>query len=396
MKPIEVDETLTELVVSWRRHLHAHPELSYQEEETASFVEERLREMGLRPTRVAKTGVVALVEGAREGKTVALRADMDALPIVEETGLPFSSKRPGVMHACGHDAHTAILLGAAKLLSSNREVIRGCVKLIFQPAEEAAPRGGAPSMIEAGVLDEPRVEAILGLHVWPDLPLGEIGIKEGAMSAASDPFRIEVLGKSAHASTPHYGVDAIAICGPLLSALHSIVSRQVSPTDQAVVTVGTIQGGQRYNVLADRVEMRGTARTYDPAVRDRVERAIRSAVEGICSSMGGTGVLEYNRGYPPTVNDPFVTEVMRSLIRDLFGEEALFEVRQPALGGEDFAFYAERVKGAFMWLGCRPKEVPVEEFPTLHNGRFNPDERCLPIGVKLLANGALRLLEVLG
>ena len=384
-----------ERVVEWRRTIHRNPELSQQEERTAARVAEVLSGLGLEVrSRVGGHGVVGLLRGGKgEGRTVALRADMDALPMCEETGLPYASETDGVMHACGHDAHTAMLLGAACVLDEMRDELKGNVKFIFQPAEELNPTGGAPGMIADGVLEEPHVDALFALHVWPAYETGQVVMKAGPQMGASDRIYLTVEGRTAHGSAPHQGVDAILIAAQVVSGLQSIVSRTVAPLDAAVVTIGTIRGGYRYNVIADRVELEGTVRTLEPETQDALPGLIERTASGIARALGGDCTVRYVKGYPPTVNDPELFRLAAASIRGSLGEACLVEPEKPDLGGEDFSFFARERPGLMAWLGCRPAGVPREAMAVLHNTRFAPDEGCFPYGVRFLASCALDFLK---
>jgi amidohydrolase len=379
------------------KDFHRHPEPSYEEFRTSSKVAEILKSLGLKvKTEVGGTGVVALLEGAESGPVIALRADMDALQIKEETGWEFASENEGIMHACGHDSHTAMLLGAAHIISEMKDNIKGAIKFIFQPAEEYSPTGGAPGMIRDGALQDPEVAAILGIHVWPTLKTGELGIREGVMSAASDRLQISISGKSTHAATPDFGVDAIVIASQVVSSLQTLVSRNVSPLDSAVITIGKFSGGSRYNIVADKVELDGTVRTFDPETRKKMARRIEEIVHGTVTAMGGTCEVNYRWGYPSVMNDPKVTAIATGSILKVAGENGLYNISLPNLGGEDFAFFSEKVPAAFAWVGCRPEHIPVDDFPKLHNNKFIPDENALPVGVKYLCQAALDTLEKVG
>lgn len=380
-------------VIEHRRWLHAHPELTGKEEKTAAYIAAALRDMGLEPTEnVGGYGVTALIHGKNPGKCVGLRADFDALPLTEVTGLPFASQNPGVTHACGHDCHTAMLLGAAYALLELRDQFDGTVKLIFQPAEEDPMASGARKMIDEGVLENPKVDGMFGQHVWPQYPLGQVAVRNGAMMASSDRFFITVRGKSSHGSAPEHGIDAIAIAAQVITALQTIVSRSVSPLDSAVVTIGLISGGKRYNVIADEVKMEGTCRNLNPVVRNampaRMEKIIKGAVEGL----GGTYEFTYFMGYSPTVNDPHKFETIRDSIVEACGSDALAIPETSALGGEDYSFYCEKVPSGFFWLGCRDPEQPMEQTAPIHNGGFNPMEEALPIGMEVMLTAALKFL----
>jgi len=377
-----------------RRRIHKLPELSGEERETAALVATVLEEHGIEVrTGVGGYGVVGVLRGSVEGPCVALRADMDALPMEEKTGLPWASELKGVMHACGHDAHTAMLLGAMCVLSEMKSELAGTVKCIFQPAEEANPVGGAPAMIQRGALKTPDVDAIFGMHVWPSLVTGTLGTRSGALMGASDRLFLTVRGKGAHGSEPENGVDAISIAAQILTALQTIVSRNVSPLDAAVVSIGTIKGGNRYNVIADEVVLEGTVRTINPETQEKMPGRIEAIVRGIARGMGGDCDMEYVKGYPPLMNDPELAKTAFSVLKKVVGEEKIVHVEKPALGGEDFAFFSREIPALFLWLGCRPEGVPKEEMPPLHNNRFLPDEKALSLGVETLVSCALEYLE---
>ncbi len=381
-------------VIEIRRDIHRHPELSGEEERTASRVADILSSLGIEFREgIGGNGVVGAIRGAGgPGRVCALRADMDALPMTEQTNLAYSSETEGVMHACGHDTHTAMLLGAAMVLARMKDDFAGTVKFVFQPAEEANPTGGAPAMIEAGALEDPHVDAMVGLHVWPSLATGEIGIRPGAMMGASDRVFVTVRGRSSHGSEPDRGVDAIAAAGQILSAFQTIVSRNVSPLDAAVLSIGTIRGGYRYNVIADEVVMEGTVRTLSPKVQDMMPERIRQIAGGIATAFGATAEIRYVKGYPPLLNDPTVTATVREALHSVSGARVL-DVEHPAMGGEDFSFFARVVPSAFLWLGCRPEGVDPATFAPVHNTGFTPDEACFPYGVEALVRSAISVAD---
>jgi amidohydrolase len=381
-------------VTEWRRAIHRCPELSAHEEKTAALVAEVLDGLGIHVQKgVGGHGVVGLLKGGRPGKTVGLRADMDALPMQEETGLPFASGTSGVMHACGHDTHTAMLMGAACVLSEMKDELDGCVKFIFQPAEELNPIGGAPGMIEDGVLENPHVDSIFALHVWPGCETGQIATRAGALMGASDRIFLKVSGKTAHGSAPHHGIDAIMIASQIVGGLQTIVSRTVAPLDSAVISIGTIKGGYRYNVVADKVEMEGTVRTLYPATRDRLPGLIEAAAQGYARALGGDASLEYVRGYPPTLNAPELFGLVSEVVPASLGEGSLVVIESPDLGGEDFSFFARERPALMAWLGCRPAGMDPRDMAVLHNTRFEPDEACFPCGVRFLASCAAGFLS---
>jgi amidohydrolase len=384
-------------VTEWRRAIHRCPELSTQEEKTAALVAEVLAGLGIEVQKnVGGHGVVGLLKGSGKGaagKTVGLRADMDALPMQEETNLSFASATPGVMHACGHDTHTAMLLGAACVLAELKEELPGTVKFIFQPAEELNPTGGAPGMIKDGVLENPRVDAIFALHVWPGLETGTVASRAGALMGASDRIFLTVSGKTSHGSAPHQGIDAIMIASQIVGGLQTIVSRTVAPLDSAVVSIGTIKGGYRYNVIADSVEMEGTVRTLSPDTQNRMPGQIERAAQGYARALGGDASVRYVRGYPPTLNAPELFQIASETVSASMGAEHLVNVESPDLGGEDFSFFARERPCLMAWLGCRPAGKSPAETAVLHNTRFDPDESCFPYGVRFLTSCAMDFLK---
>lgn len=350
-----------------------------------------LRDMGLEPTEhVGGYGVTALIQGAGPGKCVGLRADMDALQLTESTGLACTSLNPGMAHSCGHDTHTAMLLGAAYVLNELKDTFNGTVKLIFQPSEENAADSGAKKMIADGVLQNPTVDAVFGQHVWPTFPVGKIGVRSGPMMAASDRFFITVKGKSSHGgSSPEEGIDAIMIASYVVAALQSIVARNVSPLKSTVISIGTIRGGTRYNVVADEVVLEGTCRNLDLNVRDTMPGRIENIIKGVTEGMGGSYEFRYVPGYSPTVNDPEMYEIVRDSIVDILGEDGLIIPEYSSLGGEDFSFYSKEVPCAFFWLGCHDESKPL--YP-IHHGSFAPAEEALPVGMEVMVSSALKFL----
>lgn len=336
------------------------------------------------------TAVVGLVRGARPGKTVALRADIDALPIREETGAEYASARDGLMHACGHDAHTAILLGAARWFSEHRADLAGNVKLLFQPAEETD--GGAEIMISGGCLENPRVDYVLGLHVMPYLPVGRIETKKGALNGSSTSLGFTVRGLSCHAAYPERGVDAIMIAAHVVTALHSLVSRCVSPLEAAVLTIGTIHGGTVSNIVADEVTMKATLRTTSDATRDLLVARARAIVENIAGSLGGTGSVDVSYGYTALVNDPAVVDVVAAAADDILGPGSVDWKEKPSMGVEDFSFFCRERPGAFYHLGCGNEARGITS--PLHSPTFDIDEDCLPLGVAMQVASTLKLLAL--
>ncbi len=382
---------ISERLTADRRHLHQHPELGFQEFETSRFVQRRLADLGI-PFRapVATTGVVAVIDGTAPGpgRTVLLRADMDALPIQEESDLPYRSTVDGMMHACGHDAHTAILLGVAEVLLGERGRFAGSVKLVFQPCEERFP-GGAMTMIEEGVLENPRVDAAFGLHCTPQLETGTLGYRAGPVSAASDRFTIRVHGKGGHAARPNSCVDAVVVAAQTVVMLQTLISRETSPLQPAVVTVGAIHAGDAHNVIPGEAEIRGTVRTYDAALRATLGHRVREVAEGVARTMRAEAEVLYTMGYPPLVNDAAMTRLAREAGIEIVGSDNVVEAEQ-ALGGEDMAYFMQRVPGCFFRLGTgnRARGITFGN----HHARFNVDDAALPIGVAAMCAAALRFL----
>lgn len=384
-------ETYTETVTQHYYHLHAHPELSGQEKETAAYIAAQLRKMGLHPTEnMGGYGVTAVIEGRSKGKCIGLRADIDALPIAEQTGLPFASQNPGIMHACGHDAHAAMLLGTAFVLNEMRDAFDGCVKLIFQPSEENSADSGAKKMIADGVLENPHVDAIIGQHIEVLEDTGIISTRAGVASASSDRFFITLKGTGSHAARPHMGVDTIVVGAQIVSALQSIVSRNVDPRQSAVLTIGKFNGGDRYNVLANHTHMEGTCRNLDPHSRDLMEAKMETIVKSIAQSMGAECDFRYIRGYPSIMNAPQMVELVRETVTELYGEEKVNIPNQISMGGEDFSFYAEKVPAVFIRTGCHKPGTPVL---STHNEHLVVDMDCFPIGIRVMATTALKYLQ---
>lgn len=376
-------------LVAWRRHLHMHPELSYAETETSAFVRARLLALGLEPSApmAGGTGLTCLVRGREDGPTVALRADMDALPIQEDGAAPYVSRNPGVAHLCGHDGHTTMLLGAASLLAKHPPK-RGNVKLLFQPAEEGG--AGAARMIEDGALDGPAVEAIYALHVDPRVPTGRTGVVVGPANAAADTIEIEVKGAGGHAAYPHLSVDAVTVAAQVVTALQHVVSRHTDPLLPLVVTIGTIRGGFASNVIAPSVTMQGTVRSFDPGLRERMPALIERVVQGVVAAHGATATVGYEPGYPATVNDAALLPTFEAASAAVMGE-GRNALMAPTMGAEDFSYYAQRVPGMIVRLGVRNEALGFVH--PLHHPRFDLDEDALPLGAALLADVATRWLE---
>ncbi|MDP3487485.1 MAG: amidohydrolase [Bacillota bacterium] len=372
-------------VIQLRRHLHANPEVGYEEHATSSFVAEKLREYGLEVQGVGGTGVIGVLAGYQPGPCVALRADMDALEVQEATGLPFASTN-GKMHACGHDGHTAMLLGAAKVLSQHRDSIAGTIKFFFQPAEECAPFGGAKSLIEAGAMNNPTVDYIYALHLWPDIPFGKVGLKSGPLMSASDRLRIDITGKGGHGAMPHQAVDAVVVASQVVSSLQTIVSRTVDPLDAAVVTIGSLHAGQRYNVIAETAHLDGTVRTQNEAVRKALPERITTLVQSVAVGMGAKAEVNYELGYPTLYNNAQAIDMLRKASVSVLGDDSTVELERPSMGGEDFAFFLEFAVGAMFWLGC--KGPNTSSYP-IHNPKFDFDESVMVRGMAVFCAAAL-------
>jgi len=393
-------------VIEWRRDLHEHPELGNREKRTSGIVAKQLRKLGLRVrTGVAHTGVVAVLRGSSERPVVALRADMDALPVTEETGLPFASRvrttyqgsEVGVMHACGHDAHTAILLGVATALASVRDRLPGTVLFLFQPAEEGPPpgeRGGASLMLEEGAFADPAPDAVFGLHVSPFQNSGEIGVVPGAAMASSDRLTVRVKGRGAHAGYPWRGIDPIPVAAQIVLALEALPARQVDTRVGSVVSFGAIHGGVRYNIIPDEVELTGTIRALGQEVREQLHERIRRTAKGIAESAGATAEVQIDQGNSITYNDPDLVERIRPTLERVAGHERV-TLPLPWTGAEDFSRYQERVPGVFFFLGTNPPGVALADAPPNHTPRFVLDEGALEIGVRALAQLAVDTLAAL-
>jgi len=394
-------------VVAWRRHIHQHPELGNREFETAAMVAAHLRELGMEvQTGVAHTGVVGVLRGGRPGPVVGLRADMDALPVEERVDLPFRStvraeylgESVPVMHACGHDTHVAILMGVAQVLASQREQLAGTVKFVFQPAEEGAPPGedgGAEMMVAEGVLKNPDVEVMFGLHIGSTDPVGMVGARPGGVMASADDFRIVIRGKQAHGAYPWMSVDPIVTSAHIITQLQTIVSRSAPLLEgAAVVTVGSINGGLRSNIIPGEVELKGTLRALQPETRALLQQRVRDIVTHVSASMGAEASIElpYTTAYPVTYNDPQLAARATRVLEQTLGAEKVF-TGNPVTGAEDFSFYAELVPSFFFRLGGRPPDVAAEDAPAHHTPYFFVDEAALPVGVRSLTALTLDYLE---
>jgi len=387
----EANELFPQLV-AWRRDFHAHPELGFQEIRTAGIVAKHLHDLGLEvSTGVGKTGVVAMVEGddaAEDAPTLLLRFDMDALPIHEETGLPFASQNPGVMHACGHDGHTAIGMGVARLLVQHRQDLKGRVKLVFQPAEEGV--GGASAMIADGVLENPKPAAAFAMHLWSRLPLNQVVVQPGPVWAAADKFELIIHGKGGHGATPHDTIDATLVAAQVVVALQSIVSRNVNPTDTAVVTVGSLQSGSAGNVISEKAVLQGTVRSFNQEVRSLLHRRIDEVAAGVCAAFGATHEFSLPGGCPAVINSPEGAALMQQVAEAVVGPEQVAQMT-PMMVGEDMSEFLNRAPGCFVLVGAASPETGL--YSPHHSPTFDFDERMLPTGVALMANTAFAWLD---
>ena len=376
-------------LVNIRRHLHENPELGFEEVATAQYIADYLAGLGLEVTRqVAKTGVVALIRGVQPGKTVAIRADMDALPIQELNEVPYKSKHPGKMHACGHDAHVAAAIGAARILWELRDQINGNVKFIFQPAEEAP--GGAEPMIAAGVLENPTVDAIIGGHVWGGLESGIIEVMSGPTMASSDIIRLKIIGKGGHAAQPHTTIDPIVIASEIVGALQKIVSRQTDPFESVVISICSFHAGDVFNVIPHSAYLEGAVRTLNNELRQELPQKIEKIIKGITEPYGATYELDYYLGYPVTVNDPGVTETVRRAAISVLGGDKVRVAARASMGGEDYAYFLNKVPGTYIRIGTRNPEKGICQ--EMHHPRFDIDEAVLELTPVVYAQAAFDLL----
>lgn len=389
---LEEVKNIEEDIISWRRDLHQMPELGLDLPNTSKYVQEKLTEIGIEYyTVVNGNGIVGIIKGDNEGKTIALRADMDALPIKEETELEFASTN-GYMHACGHDAHTAILLGAAKVLNDNKDKINGNVKLLFQPGEEYP--GGALPMIQEGVMDNPKVDAVLGLHVGSilkEIPSGKIGVSYGPMMASMDRILIKIKGKGSHGAYPEDSIDPISTAAEVISALQRVVSREIKAIDPAVLSITRIEGGFNQNIIPDDVEIEGTVRTVNNETRQFIAKRIEEITKGITSAMRASCEVQYDFKYPPLINSEEFTKKFVESAKKVISEDDIYEMKSPVMGGEDMAYFLENAPGTFFFLS-NPKEIGGEAYPH-HNSKFALDEEKFHIGSSILVQAVLDFLK---
>ncbi|MCL5021000.1 MAG: M20 family metallopeptidase [Bacteroidetes bacterium] len=380
-------------IVKLRRHLHQYPELAFEERYTNKVIAHELSRLNIKTKNgVAGTGIVGILESNKRGRVIALRADMDALPVNEETGLPFASKHLGKMHACGHDTHMSMLIGAAKILSKFRKELNGTVKFLFQPSEEKNP-GGAPSMIKSGALSNPEVDVIFGQHITPDLPVGAVGIRPGPTMASADEIYITIYGKGGHGAKPHQAIDPILISAHVITALQAIISRSRNPLDASVLTIGSIHGGTATNIIPDSVKLTGTFRAMNERWRAEAHLLIKQTAEQTARGLGGKCKVEISRGYPVLINSEAETEFVRKAACELLGKKSAVNI-PPVMGAEDFAYYLQKKPGTFWWIGGSSRKTG--RTTSLHSSRFKIDETAMIYGAAFLAYLTLRYLSGLG
>ena len=375
-----------EYIIAMREYFHENPELSFKEFKTADRLEKELRDMGLNPKRITETGIIADIKGNGK-KTVAIRADIDALPVTEENKVDYVSKNKGVMHACGHDTHMAMLLGAAKMLIAEKEKLNGNIRLIFQPAEELPP-GGAVGMIENGALEN--VDFVIGQHIMGFIPKGKIAIYYKEMMANADEFDIKIHGKGGHGSAPQDSIDAVYITAHLIEMLNTIVSREIDPQEPAVITTGTVNAGYRYNIIAAHAELTGTVRTFSTEIQDKIIKRIREILEGLKSIYGITYEYEYKKGYPVLVNNEKIAKYIEEAAKRVVGKDNIIYPK-PNMGGEDFAYFLQKVPGAYYFIGGSNSERGIDSMN--HSPTFNVDESALYTGAKVLKEAAMEILN---
>jgi amidohydrolase len=376
-------------LIEWRRDFHAHPELAYQENRTAGIVAEHLQQCGYEvKTAIGQTGVLGVLTGKSQGKTLMLRADMDCLPVQEENDATYKSVHEGRMHACGHDGHTAILMAVAEQLRAKQQTLKGTTKLVFQPAEEGG--NGAERMIQDGVLINPKVDAAFGLHLWNDRPVGKVALNPGPLMAGVDSFDLTILGKGGHGAAPHQTIDPIVASAQVINSLQTIVSRNVDPLETAVVTVASIHAGSAFNVIADSAALRGTVRYFSRALGEQLPKMIERIVAGTTQSLGATYSLKYEKLTPPTINDPAMAEFIREVASEVVGSENV-TMNARTMGGEDMSFFLNEVPGCFFFVGSRNEQRNLI-YPH-HSPKFDFDEAAMEIGVEILCRAAEKFLS---
>ena len=375
--------------VKIRRDIHMNPELGFEETETSQKIKNILTECGVEIQSAAGTGIVGILKNG-DGIVAASRADIDALPISEENEVEYKSRAAGKMHACGHDVHTAVQLGAVRFFAENKDKWKGTIKFIFQPAEETT--GGAKPMIEEGVLENPKVEYIFGLHTAPEIEVGKFGIKYGKMHASSDIFEIKIFGESAHGALPQNGTDAIVIASQLINYIQTIISRNIDPREEAVITIGKISGGKAENIICDLVEMKGTIRTLSPEIRSYILDKMQNNVVKFVETLGGSAEVSVRNGYDSVINNDEVTAMLENNIKEMYGEESIVKIDKPRMDVEDFSFFLQKAKGVFFRLGVRNEEKGI--IYDLHHPRFNVDEESIRYGMELQIKNLINILEM--
>lgn len=385
----KIEETLIQDAIDFRRLLHRYPELSTEERETSNRIQEKLKEYGIPfKSGFADTGVLGIIKGEQDGKIIGIRADIDALPMKEISGVDFSSEHEGVMHACGHDAHTSMLLHAGKILNDNKKDLKGTILLIFQPAEELSPTGGSKRMMEDGVFDEYEPEMLLAQHVWPDLEVGKFGVMAGPIMGNSDKFKVIIKGSGGHASMPHSTVDALITANQVVNVLQTLVSRNANPMEPAVLTVGRFEAGTKHNVIAETAEIEGTIRSQSDETKAMMKKRFFEVVENVVTSMGAECEIIFDDGYPATVNDAHWASELRKSIVNVYGEESV-PALQPSLAGEDFSRFLQKYPGVYYWLGT---SVGEGQKP-LHNPAFRLNEDAFKYGITAMVNMAVDTLN---
>ncbi|WLR51981.1 amidohydrolase [Bacillus tianshenii] len=380
-----VDQQTAEWIVTQRRHLHAHPELSHEEVQTRQYIEEQLKELGLETLSLTGKDVIGILNGKESGKTIGIRSDMDALPIHEETGLPFASENEGVMHACGHDGHMSILLGVARQLVERKDELDNTYVFLFQHAEETVP-GGASELIDKAFLYS--LDAMIGYHLWQPLEAGKFGFHEETPMAGADSFKITLQGVGGHGSMPHETVDPILVASQVITQLHTIVSRSLNPIDQAVVSIGELTTGSSYNIIPDKAYLTGTVRYFKPEVAERIKGRIQTILKGVCTSFGASFDLDYKQGDPPVQNDKRLVDIVKREAAEIYGEEQTV-MMDPVLGSEDFSYYTEKIPSVYFFIGAH-----VNEFGH-HHPKFDIEEKSLIDGVNLVTKAAIRIAKEL-
>lgn len=388
---VKADEIKDELI-SIRRDIHAHPELGFNEHRTSALVATELQKLDIEVReKVGITGVVGILRGKHPGKTLLIRADMDCLPLEENNDVPYKSQHPGLMHACGHDAHTTFLIGAAKILKEFQNELQGSIKFVFQPAEESS--GGAIKMVEDGVLENPKVYAALGMHIWPTIPAGKFGVKYGPLCAAPDYFKITIKGKGGHCAMPHKGIDPISVACQVYMSLQTIISRRVDPVEPALITIGKFTGGTAFNIIPDEVIMEGTVRTLTNELREEMPKLIENMVKGITQGNNADYLFEYDPYYPPLINDNEMTSLFENAAIEGIGKDNVVKIEKPTMGGEDFAhFQREDIPATFFIVGTQNLEKGI--YHPLHSSHFDIDEEIIHKTSGLIATFALKYLQI--